>query len=203
MACVQQKLPFISQSLHAKSQHMLADTLSAACATSAWHAQCIVQVLHACMHACMLMSYDDVQWWTHAATVPTEACMPAVTHLLCCRTSQMPSTLQASLTASCGLATHIRIFASGVLGPCPGKTEHKGCSWDLGWSSFLWLPLHSIRNTTMSPLDTGCERLAMAKHECHGIGNWLDSLCEVTAYMAAAATSAETRACNETRMISS
>ncbi len=144
--------------------------------------------------SCMLVSYDDSQWWTHAATVPAEACMPSVTHLLCCRTSQMPSTLQASLTASCGLATHTKMFASGDLRPCPGRAEHKGCLWDLRWYSFLWLPLHSTHNTIMSTLDTGCERLAMAKHECHGIGNWRDSLCEATAYMAPVATSAETRA---------
>ena len=53
----------------------------------------------------------------------------------------------------------------------------------------------------MSTLDTGCERLAMAKNEWHGIGDWLDSLCEATAYMAAAATYAETKACNESRII--
>ena len=94
------------------------------------------------------------------------ACMPSVTHLLHCRTSQMPSTLQASLTASCGLATHTRIFASGDSRPRPGRAEHRGCSWDLEWSSSLWLPSHSTHNTTMSIPDTGCERLAMAKHEC-------------------------------------
>ena len=98
------------------------------------------------------------------------------TPFVCCRTSQTPSTLQASLTASCGLATHTRIFASGDSRLSPGRTEHRGCSWDLGWSSFLWLPSHSTHNTTMSTLDTGCERLAMAKNEWHGVGDWLDNL---------------------------
>ncbi len=207
----------MSHSLHAKSQHVLADALSAAYATLAWHT-------NALSRSCMLVSYDDSPWWSHAATVSActpsathllvqilhacvllqkcsgglmlqeclqkhacqqypicfvaelpkrwthaatvSACIRSVTHLFCCRTSQTPSTLQASLTASCGLATRTRMFASGDLRPCPGRAEHRGCSWDLEWSSSLWLPSHSTHNTIMSIPDTGCERLAMAKHEC-------------------------------------
>jgi len=156
---------------------------------------------HACQQYPICFVAELPERWTHAATV--SGCMPSVTRLFRCRTSQMPSTLQASLTASCGLATHTRMFASGDSRPCPGRAEHKGYLWDLEWCSSLWLPSRSTHNTIMSTLDTGCERLAMTKHEWHGVGDWLDSLCEVKARMAAAATSAETRACNETRMISS
>ena len=48
-----------------------------------WHGmlRCVVQILHACVQL-------HLQWWTHAASVPAEACMPAVSHFLCCRTSR-------------------------------------------------------------------------------------------------------------------
>lgn len=172
-----------------------------------WHTiSSLCHISMACsyiLHACMLVSCYHFAMVASCCNSACRSMLAISPHLLCCRTSQMPSTLQASLTASCGRATHTKIFASGDLRPCPGRAEHRGCLWDLRWCSSLWLPSHSTRNTTMSTLDTDCERLAMAKHECHGVGDWLDSMCEVKAHMAPVATSAETRACNETCMISS